>query len=75
VVRNRSISFATAERRRQSAADWRRLADALAARDAQASAEAGRALILASGRFVAARLAGAERGEADDAADAADASA
>src|SRR5690606_26454310 len=48
VVRNRSISFATAERRRQSAADWRRLADALAARDAQASAEAGRALILAS---------------------------
>jgi len=58
VVRNRSISFATPARRRQSAADWRRIADALAARDPAASADAGRELILASGRFVAARLAG-----------------
>ncbi len=59
VVRNRSISFATPARRRQSAADWRRIADSLAARDPAASADAGRELILASGRFVAARLGGA----------------
>lgn len=56
VVRNRSISFATPARRRQSAADWRRIADALGARDDQASEQAARALILASGRFVQAQL-------------------
>ncbi len=61
VVRNRSISFATPARRRQSAGDWRRIADALAGRDSAGSADAGRELILASGRFVAARLAGARK--------------
>ncbi len=60
VVRNRSVSFATPARRRQSAGDWRRIADALRARDPKASADAGRELILASGRFVATRLAGAQ---------------
>jgi DNA-binding GntR family transcriptional regulator len=63
-VRNRAISFATPARRRQSAADWRRIADALGSRDVAASDQAARSLILASGRFVQAQLAAVRK--ADD---------
>ena len=56
VVRDSSISFDTAARRRASANDWRRTADALMRRDAGASEAAARALLHASGRYVASKL-------------------
>jgi DNA-binding GntR family transcriptional regulator len=56
VVRQRSVSFTTAERRRQSASDWRRLADALRVRDTAAAEQAAKALILASSAAVQAQL-------------------
>lgn len=62
VVRDRSISFDTAERRRASAADWRRIGEALRARDPSASEEAARALLTASAQYVRSRLAGRSDG-------------
>jgi DNA-binding GntR family transcriptional regulator len=52
VIRQTGLGFTTAQRRRESAIDWRRMATALQAGDAQASEAAARALLAASGRFV-----------------------
>jgi DNA-binding GntR family transcriptional regulator len=50
-VRKKAIAFVTAERRRGSAAGWRRLADALRKRDPQASESTAGAILEASGNF------------------------
>jgi DNA-binding GntR family transcriptional regulator len=50
-VRKKAIAFVTPERRLVSARGWRRLADALRARDAQAGESAARAILEESGNF------------------------
>lgn len=52
MVRNNGMVFASDERRKASAHDWRMLADALVARDPAASEAQARQLIRASGAFL-----------------------
>jgi DNA-binding GntR family transcriptional regulator len=52
MIRQTGLGFATPKRRKDSAADWRRMADAMAARDSAASEAAACALMTASGQYV-----------------------
>lgn len=52
MIRQTGLGFATSKRRKDSAADWRRMADAMAARDPAASEAAAKALMTASGQYV-----------------------
>ncbi len=47
-IRSRAISFQTAERRKESSEDWRRVANAVARRDGAAAEQAAKALLQAS---------------------------
>lgn len=51
-VREKSISFRTQQRRKESAADWERLVTAVLARDPEAAERQAKALLLASYRYV-----------------------
>jgi len=55
-IREKSVSFRTQQRRRESAADWARLAQAVAAGDGEAAERAAKALLHASYRAVAAGM-------------------
>lgn len=52
MVRGRGAVFASESRRRESAAHWRRLADALLARDVPGAGQAARQLVQASAAYV-----------------------
>jgi DNA-binding GntR family transcriptional regulator len=56
VLRKRALSFSTPERRRGSAADYRRVAEAIGARDPGRAEAAARSLIDASAEFVRQQL-------------------
>jgi DNA-binding GntR family transcriptional regulator len=51
-IREKSTSFRTEQRRKESAADWERVVLAIAGRDAEAAERHAKALLLASYRFV-----------------------
>ncbi|MCD0502008.1 GntR family transcriptional regulator [Bordetella petrii] len=55
-IREKSISFSTQQRRRESAADWTRLAQAVAASEGAAAESAAKELLLASYRAVVVAL-------------------
>ncbi|HEY4372230.1 MAG TPA: GntR family transcriptional regulator [Burkholderiales bacterium] len=61
MIRQTGLGFATPKRRKDSAADWRRMADAMTRRDAVASEAAAVALMTASGQYVWAQLQKAAR--------------
>jgi hypothetical protein len=52
MIRQTGLGFATPKRRKDSAADWRRMADAMTARDSAAGEAAACALMTASGQYV-----------------------
>jgi len=56
LIRAKAISFGTAERRLESARDWRRIADAIRGRDADRAESAARMLLAHSARGVRAQL-------------------
>jgi len=60
-IREKAISFSSKERRRESAADWIRVAQAVAAGDGEGAEQAAKALLQASYRAVAAHIALEER--------------
>jgi DNA-binding GntR family transcriptional regulator len=51
-IREKAISFRTAQRRKESAADWERVVDAVISRDGDRAEEAAKALLHASYRAV-----------------------
>jgi DNA-binding GntR family transcriptional regulator len=55
-VRGRSISFQTAQRRSESAGDWRRVSDAIARRDGDGAERHAKSLLQASYRAVKSQL-------------------
>jgi DNA-binding GntR family transcriptional regulator len=55
-VREKSISFRTVQRRKDSAADWQRVVAAVVGRDAEAAERAAKALLLASYQYVKGQL-------------------